>query len=754
VPAFALVLALVLALGARMGAAADEGPKSVWMVRAPARPTIDGRIDEPVWSLAAPIRDFRQIEPIEGGQPSQRSELRLLYDADFLYLSFRAFDDQPEAIVAKQLVRDADQDSDDRIAFVIDTFHDRRNGYLFVVNPVGARRDGLVENNHDFRVEWDGIWYAKARIDAQGWTAEIAIPTKTVNFDPHGTRWGFNLMRSIRRTNETIRWSAVDRDLRFINLAEIGTLEGMVGLRQGLGLDVKPALALKSRYRRDRDGEPFDPDPSLDVVYKITPELTGVLTALTDFSEAEADERQINLTRFSLFFPEKRDFFLQDAGIFTFADLEGNGQPFFSRRIGLVGTATPVDLLGGAKVTGRIDRLNLGALHVLTEKTGSLDYQQLSVGRVAWNVLEESTIGAIVTHGDPESNEDEVQLDNTLVGTDFNYRNSEFMGHYVMTANAWVQRSFDPGVHPGTGVAYGGMLGFPNDRIDAQFRFKELERSFHPALGFVNRPDIREYRSEARYRFRPNTWVRTYDVGYASGVTTDRDDALSSAFFSVRPFELETQEGDTLKFRVFFVEEALQEPFVISEEKRVAIDAGSYANHGVRMESRTSEGRPVAAGIDLNYRGFFTGTLLTSRVTLELRPSEHLFFSLDYQQDDVRLPPGEQTLRLVPGSDPDDPQFLADRTQDGNFTTRVVRGRLNLVPSADLSWTNLVQFDTVSHDLGIQSRLRWIYEPGKELHLVLNSGFLLRASAHQLDRARLDREGAEAIAKISWTYRY
>ena len=299
-----------------------DSTTSLVVARADVPPVIDGVLDDAVWSAASAVDQFCQVEPIEGASPSERTVFRLLYDSDNLYIAVRAYDREPHELIARQRQRDGSVSGDDRISIAIDTFHDRRNGYLFQINPNGSRRDGLIIDSSDFRAEWDGIWFGASRIDDQGWTTEIALPMKTLNFDPDSDRWGFNILRAVRRRNETNRWTAASQNLSFINMAEIGTITGLRGLRQGLGLDVVPSTTLGVSDDRDESRTYTKNEPAIDVFYKITPSLTGVVTANTNFAETSVDEVQVNLTRFSLFFPEQREFFLQDAGIFQFADLE------------------------------------------------------------------------------------------------------------------------------------------------------------------------------------------------------------------------------------------------------------------------------------------------------------------------------------------------------------------------------------------------------------------------------------------------
>ena len=330
------------------------------IVRASAPPLLDGRLDEQVWAEATVIADLHQYEPVDQGEPSESSIFYVFYDDDNLYVGARLLDSEPSLIAARQMVQGQTVEVDDRIEVVLDPFNNMRTGYRFQLNPNGVRRDGLFDRATTVNEDWDGIWHAEAVIDEQGWTAEIAIPFKTLNFNPNNPDWGFTVARTIPRKKESMAWTSYDRD---VNPSSAGVLSGFSGLRQGRGLDIIPSVSLASHHDFATEDQATQTDPSVDIFYNFTPSLTGVLTFNTDFSATEVDDRQVNLTRFSTFFPEKRDFFLQDVDIFSFgpAGMQGNsmgtnGMPFFSRRIGLSDAGQAVDINSGAKLTGRIGR--------------------------------------------------------------------------------------------------------------------------------------------------------------------------------------------------------------------------------------------------------------------------------------------------------------------------------------------------------------------------------------------------------------
>ena len=491
-----LSLALaILAWSSRLLAQQEEAPgasmKRLAAMRATAPIVIDGRLDEPAWAQAAIIAadDIHQILPVEYSAPSQVTRFLVLYDDDALYLAADMKDDRPELMTAKVLRQGgANSWLDDQFNIFLDPFNDKRGGYRFQVNPHGVRQEGLFRGADQVQWQWNGIWQAGAQQGVDGWIAETRIPFKTISFDPETDSWGLNFNRRVARTNETMGWVSRNRSQ---SPAISGELTGISGLQQGLGLDVVPSMTIVERRDFSPRGDTSDAEPSLDVFYKVTPSLNAALTLNTDFSATEVDDRQVNLTRFGLFFPERRDFFLQDADIFEFGrigqramdspfarPLEENALPFFSRRIGLSATGQPVDLEGGAKLSGRAGRWTIGTLAIRQDEFQAVAPSSLFVGRVAANVLAESAVGLIVTDGDPLSN-----VDNSVAGVDFRYQNTRLPNGRTLESEAWYQQSSTDG-REGNDAAWGIRAWSPNT---AGFRggvgIKQVEANFNPALG-------------------------------------------------------------------------------------------------------------------------------------------------------------------------------------------------------------------------------------------------------------------------------
>ncbi|NRA09767.1 MAG: carbohydrate binding family 9 domain-containing protein [Myxococcales bacterium] len=692
-------------------------------------PVLDGLLEDPVWQLAEPVGGFTQIEPDEGAPPTQRTEVRFLTDHEYLYVAFRGWDTDPSAIVANRLERDDFFFFNDNFGMVLDTFHDHRNGYFFQVNPLGGRRDGTFEGVN-FEDDWDGIWDAAARIDDEGWTAEIRIPYQTLSFRKGADTWGLNMVRRIRRRTEEDRWADLSLERMLIDMSRAGVLTGVSVARQGLGLEIVPSLALQriddplaSEYRNRAT-------PTLDAFYKVLPSLTASLTVNNDFATAAVDEERVNLTRFDLLFPEKRAFFQQDSGIFNFGGLtRENGIPFFSRRIGLDAEGDNIDLLAGLKFTGRVGPYNLGFLDVQAESHGGVRSRNLAVARISRNVLDESTVGFIATNGDPLSDDD-----NSLVGADFNFRSNSVVSGRVVGGHAWLQRSITQGESGGQ-AAYGGQINYPNDRINWLLRFKEIQRNFDPALGFVNRKGIRQYDGDYRYRWRPGTWLRTVDTRISGRLVTDTHDRVESGRVALRPLAVSDIVGDflELRYRHYFERLSIATEF---EDLDIEIPAGSYHFDEAALLFDSSQNRPVYVFLEFRYGSFFNGHRLAYHPRIEWRPSGHVMLGLEYEENRIEL----DAKRV--GADGSLGPLERTRVQ-----TRIARVRLNLAFTPNLSWNTFVQYNDVTDTIGIQSRFNWIIVPGRDLLLVFNQGL-----DTQDDRVRWGR--TDSVIKLSWTFRF
>lgn len=677
---------------------------------------LDGRLDEPAWQTAPVADDFRQREPDEGAPASQATQVRVLYTPTTLYVGVTCHDTDPDAIVTTRFNRDAVLDADDRVSLLFDTFADRRNAFKFQTNSVGARVDELVGDDGEVdNRDWNGIWNVKTARTATGWSAEFEIPFQTLSFAPGRTSWGFNIQRIIKRRTEETVWTGHRQNLDFDRVSNAGRLHDLRGLSQRGGLDFSPFLTTEVR----RNSAAFK--PGFDLFYKLTPGLTLSLTLNTDFSEAEVDDAQVNLTRFSLFFPEKRQFFLEDAPNFAVDGLTPTSGPlviipFFSRRIGIADDGKTVDLIGGGKLSGRIGKYRLGLLSVQTQERDPVPGENFSVIRVKRDMGRQASIGLIATRRTPENGDA-----TGLYGHDFLYKTTDLWGDRNLTITSFVLKSFAPTARKNW--AWGGQLDLPNDTWRIFGTYREVQRDFDATLGFVPRKGIRRFGWFLEAAPRPRRWhTRQVSCAFDGNYITDQDTNRLLTRNVVLPCEWRFESGDKIAFRTWHQFERLTEDFAIS--RGVTLAPGRYTFRRSMVKAETADKRKLSASLTYYWGDYYSGERDSWLLRLTFQPGPRLFLSPEYQQNDVRLP-------------------------EGNFVVRLLRVRLDAALSPDLSWFSVVQYDNVSDVLSLNTRLRWIVEPGNDLFLIYNHRWLDDPADGGFRTI-----GREARFKVQYTYRF
>jgi len=699
---------------------------------------IDGTLDEAQWAQAMLVEDFHQYEPVEYAEPSLPTKVWVFYTEDALYIGSFFAEPDPSLISANIMRQGQGLVSDDILAVVLDPYLDRRNGYRFEVNSNGVRWEGLFQNITDIQGNWDGIWQAGAKVVEDGWWAEMRIPFQTISFNPDSDSWGINFRRAIRRQSESIAWVSRNRQ---VNPSVAGTISGLTGMRQGIGLDVVPSFSMREeRLYGPASFTDQHYEPSLDVFYKVTPQLNAALTINTDFSATEVDNRQVNLTRFNLFFPERRDFFIREADIFEFGQIGAgdkspaisdaavqNGRPFFSRRIGLSARGTPVDINYGGKLSGRVGDWNVGALLINQDedRASGVESKDIFVGRAALNVLSESQVGMIATSGDPQSN-----LDNTLVGMDFRYRNSRLPGGRTVQADAFYQQSDTEGLE-GDDASWGLGVSYPTSQgWRGSYNYKQVQRNFNPAVGFVNQADLEDHALDFGYRrfLKPGGYLRSIYSGF-DGYRAEnlRDGTLNNENLGWR-INFNNNSGDGLFVRAIRSREVLGADFVINRASNgawtVRIPQGDYAFTEGVVGVDLADQRLVSGRISMRWGDYFDGNRMQRNVDVNIRPTARYNFGLLYNENEIHLP-------------------------HGHFTVRLYGLRSQVAFSNTLAWSTLVQYDNVSEGMGINSRLHWIPEAGKQMFLVLNYGL----SDADKDNS-FHSVSADLSLKLSYTLRF
>jgi len=692
---------------------------------------LDGKLDEPAWAATPPIGDLIQQEPQTGAPPSERTVVYLLHDDDFLYVGVEAFDREPDRVIGTDMARDASLSSDDRIEILLDTFRDQRSAYYFATNPAGALVDGLAFGNGKLNTDWDAIWDLRTQRTEEGWTAELVIPFKSLSFPAESTSWGFNISRNIYRKLEEDRWSGARLDAEFLNVSEVGEISNLAGLNQGVGLDVRPFIA-GSWHSESGSGSETDFEPGLDLFYNITPSLKFTGTVNTDFGETEVDARQINLSRFSLFFPEKRAFFLEDAGVFDFAstgpaspggipDSGADVYPFFSRRIGLLnGEQVPLDF--GSKLTGTIGSRDIGLLYVRTGETNSVEDKDFLVGRIKQNIFTQSYVGGVFTDGNPNSN-----ASGQTYGLDLRLATSGFLDRRNLVFDAYYLLGTEDGVS-GDDASYGFAVTYPNDKWEAEITYREIQENFNPGIGFVQRKNVRMYRIGGGYNPRPKDFFNIKQAFHRIYYTQfDRLDngQVESSELNIKPIDWHFFSGDSILALVDISHrfERLFQPFTISPG--VVLQPGDYTFTRSRFSLSSATKRPLSGRLAFGWGEFWSGTAEDVTASLIYKIPPWFTVSVATRQTFAHLP-------------------------EGDFIARVITGTLDFSISPRLSFSNLIQYDNRSENLGWQSRVRWTIKPGSDLFISFNQGWI-----HE-DGGSFDFNptGSKISAKLQYTFRF
>ncbi len=665
-------------------------------------------LDEGEWAQAEAVDAFTQTDPVEGAPPSGRTTVRVLAGSKALVIGIICDDPDPSGIVSFSVRRDATLTSEDHVRIVLGPFLDGRSGYVFSVNPSGARYDGLINpGGESENADWDGIWEAATKRTATGWTAEIWIPVQTLSFNPSLREWHFNVQRRIQRRLETVRWAFPARQYQVTQTSRAGLITGLPEFDLGRGLTVRPAVTTGGGVpapSADVDGE-FQ--PSLDIAQRMGANVLASLTVNTDFAETEVDTRRTNLTRFPLFFPEKRTFFLEGDDIFSFGlGLNQDVLPYFSRRIGLVG-GQEVPIIAGTKINGRAGNTNFGGLVVGTnDKEGVVDDEALmAVGRVKQNIWRESWVGAIATVGDPLA-----RSGSWLAGGDFTYATSRFRGNKNFLAGVWGLAAGRDGLGSDSN-SFGFKVDYPNDLWDMQVTAKRIGRDFDPSIGFVPRRAVYLYNGQIDNRTRLSGGpIQQLFHEFQPSLATDLSGKWESYRVFMAPVNWRFRSGDRFELNANPTGERLVEPFEIADG--VVIAPGSYHWMRYRVEVGTAQKRRLYSQISWWFGDFYDGDLDQLLWTGAWNPTPLVTVEFTGERNVGRLP-------------------------SGHFTQTLVGNRLRVNISPDLSIASYVQYDTDSDSVGVNTRLRWTFSPVGDLFVVYNHNVRELLQRWQLDSNQL-----------------
>jgi hypothetical protein len=665
-------------------------------VRVDHAPKMDGTLDDPIWEKAEVISNFRQKEPYEGQPATEKTEVRILYTRHAVYFGIHCFDSDPAKIIATELRRDVSQDLDDHFEIMIDSNHDRRSGYVFEINPLGTQSDGLIVEEQDssqgidFDSGWDGVWRSEARMGSDGWTATIEIPFTTLNFTKsQDVVWGLNFKRFIRRKNEEDLWAAYRRTFGITKVSESGELTGITDIGSGRLFIVKP-YGLVQYDKQTGQNPAFPLTGGVDVKYGIRSNLVLNLTGNTDFSATDVDQEHVNLTPFPIFVPEKRQFFLENAGIFNFA-LGDQDQLFFSRQIGIDSvTGQQVPINGGARLTGSVGRTEFGVMDVNTRSSGPNPYANYALARVKEALWGGSYIGAM---GIAKQSGNTLDSFNNTGGVDTRL---VFLKDWVVDAHLAGTQS--PG-YPSGNSDVGASLAYRSNWVEGIYERRKIGPKFNPEVGFIERTDSNENYGDLTFKVRPELWgIREMQFeGFilhapdTQGVvqtqewqTTFRGEFHSGAYTDDDIVDVFTQRITT--------------PLHIYKEVFIPIGLYHFTRHQFTYGS--AQDRKFTYNLFERFGGYYGGTLNEFRVRMNYRPTTKFSMSASATWDRFVLP-----------------------LPNGNFSIVLASLQGNYSFNRFLTLTSVIQLDTSNlQAVSANVRLRYNYRPDSDLYVIFNEG--------------------------------
>jgi hypothetical protein len=670
-----------------------------------AAPALDGEVrNDPVWQAVTPTGGFLQTRPDEERPASQRTEVRVAYTEDAIYFGFVLYDDDPTTIVVSDSRRDAGLEDQDAVLFILDTYLDEQNGFLFGTNPTGMQYDGQLSKagqgtsmmggsiggaGGGFNINWDGVWDVKTQMGDFGWSAEFRIPFKTIRFPGEDVQsWGANFQRNITRRNEVAYWSPLGRQFNILRLADAGRLTGLEIASQR-NLKIVPYVLGEWSDVGD-EGDDIDGELGVDIKYSLTSSLTLDLTYNTDFAQVEADESQVSLDRFNLFFPEKRPFFLENAGLFTVGKSE-QVDLFFSRRIGLSsdGDIIPIDY--GARVSGAVAGINVGGMYMQTDSLKSVaPKNHFGVARINKELPNRSSLGAIFVIRDATGGSSELYGNNRTYGADWRWGIGEYglVSGYVAKTSTTGRKGHD--------FSWNLSGDYDSERWNLAAGYVDVGENFNPEVGFLNRSGgysntsgriMRRYRPETSriglLEIRPHV---SYD-GY-----WNQDGFQETGFLHVDN-HMEWRNGYEFHSAVNFTTEGLLEPFEISEG--IWVPPGTYRNAEAAFFAQTNQGAWLSFTLETTIGGFYSGDRVAFAPGMRMRIGEHFYAEFQWSQNCVELP-------------------------QGNFTTMVSRLRLSYSFTPKIALEALLQYNNVDDFFSTNVRFSWLRKANTGLYVVFN----------------------------------
>jgi hypothetical protein len=678
----------------------QERSRTAEATRVDRPPKLDGTLNDPLWEQAKPVVDFRQKEPYEGQPGTEKTEVRVLYTPHAVYFGIHCYDSQPSGIVATELRRDVSQHLDDHFEILIDSNHDRRGAYVFQINPLGTQIDGLIveeqssQEGTDFDPGWDGVWTSEARITHDGWTATIEIPFSTLNFtQSKQVLWGLNFKRFIRRKNEQDLWSAYWRRFGITKVSQAGDLSGITDIGSGRLFIVKP-YGLATYDKLSGLNPKFPLTGGVDVKYGLSSNLLLNLTGNTDFADTDVDLEPFNITPFKVFIPEKRQFFLENAGVFNF-DIGDQDQLFFSRQIGIdpiTGQQVPIN--GGAKLTGTLGRLELGVMDVDTRSSGPNPYANYAVVRAKESLWPGSYVGVMGIDKRSGNLQDSF---NQTGGIDT--RLLFFKDWFVDAHAAGTQSPQNPSGGPGSSNDVGASLSYRSNWLDGIVEKRKIGPNFNPEVGFIERVDSDETYADLTFKARPRiSGIRELQFEGFILHAPDTHGAVSTQEWQ-GTFRADLNNGGYTDDDIADVfTQRITTPLHIY--KSVFIPNGLYHFARHQLTYGSGQDRRFTYNFFERFGGYYGGTLNEFRVRADYRPTAKFSVAASQTWDRFVLP-----------------------LPNGNFSVVLASLQGNYSFNRFLTFTTLIQMDTSNNQaVSANLRLRYNYRPDSDFYVIYNVG--------------------------------
>ena len=678
--------------------------------------TLDGILDESCWKEAQRINNFTQREMHNGEPSTEKTEVAIVYTAETMYIGVWCYDSDVNGIIAKNMKRDFDYWNDDNFEIIFDTYLDKKNGYVFVINPNGARCDVMTtDEGHGFNIDWNGVWDAAVIINGNGWFAEIEIPFSTLRYpDVKSNIWGVNFERNIRRKREQDFWQGWSRDYNFELVSHAGILKGLENIKGKETIEIKPFAT--GGFERVDSNTKHVAKIGGDVNYLVTPTLKLNLTLNTDFAQIESDRAQINLTRFSLYFPEKREFFLEGNDNFKM-DFGESIKLFHTRTIGIY-KRSEIPILGGARLMGKLDKTDIGFLSMQTQEKDSIPSTNYTVLRMKHDIFEKSYIGMILTAKNSAGHF------NYVYGADFAYNTSSLFGNRNFKFYGGIAQSLTKNMDSKDNLSVELYTELPSDELFINMEYKNLQENFNPEMGFLRRGNnkYKLFNTQFMYRPRPDflPFIRQFDFKpyELTCYWTEATNELESAYLQIRPLGFVTPSGEYFTFQIVRIFERLDNPFTIFEN--IIVPQGKYWFTINELSFQTYKGRNISMLNQLSWGSRWTGTSLSYYGKLFFNINKHINVTADYEYNNFNLP-------------------------QGKFITNNIGGRFEYSFNPKLYTSLFGQWNNEANEVILNFRFSWIPVIGSDVYFVINQRY---STAND----KIIATNTTLLAKVIWRF--